>query len=94
VSYDITGIEARSIPSEGPLVVVANHPFGGLEGLILGSLLLGARPDTKLMANYLLARIPQLRAIVFPKCLTRRLRGDKEDVKKRLITIPWAWTSL
>jgi putative hemolysin len=45
--------------------VVANHPFGGLEGLILGSLLLGVRQDIRIMANYFLGRIPQLKGILF-----------------------------
>ena len=51
------------IPRSGPLVIVANHPFGGVEGLILSSVLLKARPDFKVMVNYLLGLIPELRPI-------------------------------
>ncbi len=51
------------IPRTGPLVIVANHPFGGVEGLILSSVLLKARPDFKVMANYMLGLIPELRPI-------------------------------
>ncbi|HVN94940.1 MAG TPA: GNAT family N-acyltransferase [Syntrophorhabdaceae bacterium] len=64
VRYEVSESEIASIPTEGPLVIVSNHPFGGLEGLILGALLPGVRPDTKIMANYLLSRIPQLRGIL------------------------------
>ncbi len=49
------------IPKEGPLVVVANHPFGGIEGVALLALLKRVRPDVKLMANYVLGMIPALR---------------------------------
>lgn len=49
------------IPQKGPVVVVANHPFGALEGLVLAYHLLSVRDDIKIMANYLLGRIPQLR---------------------------------
>ena len=52
--------EVERIPREGPLVVVSNHPFGGVEGLILGGLLLRRRPDVKVMANYLLSGISEL----------------------------------
>lgn len=61
VDYDVTDADIKRIPVSGPVVVVANHPFGGLEGLILGSLLKSVRPDVKLMANFLLERIPDLR---------------------------------
>ena len=89
VSYDITGLEARSIPCEGPLVVVANHPFGGLEGLILASILLEVRPDTKLMANYLLARIPQLRTIMFPVDPFERKESTLRNLKPLRDSIAW-----
>jgi putative hemolysin len=49
------------IPETGPLVVVANHPFGGIEGLILCSVIRRVRPDVKLLANYMLSVIPELR---------------------------------
>ncbi len=56
----------KQIPAEGPTVVVANHPFGGIEGLLLADLLLAVRPDVKILANYLLNRIPQLRPLLIP----------------------------
>lgn len=49
------------IPATGPVVVVANHPFGGVEGVVLAHLLGRARPDFKLMANYLLSRVEAFR---------------------------------
>lgn len=54
-----------NIPKQGPLVVVANHPFGGIEGVILTSLLRRVRPDVKLIANEMLACIPELRDSFF-----------------------------
>lgn len=47
-------------------MVVANHPFGGLEGLILGAILCRARPDVKILGNYLLERVSGIRTFIIP----------------------------
>ncbi|MCE9616227.1 MAG: lysophospholipid acyltransferase family protein [Lentisphaerae bacterium] len=60
-AYELPGEDRQRIPATGPLVVVANHSFGGIEGLILLSLLQSVRPDVRVMANYLLHRIPDMR---------------------------------
>jgi len=52
--------ELRHIPKEGAFIAIANHPYGGIEGLILLKILTIARPDAKLMANFLLKKIPNL----------------------------------
>ncbi|HYD43521.1 MAG TPA: GNAT family N-acyltransferase [Anaeromyxobacter sp.] len=47
------------LPAAGPVLVVANHPLGGLEGVALLKLLKAKRPDTLLVASQLL-RVPEL----------------------------------
>ena len=64
VRYDLVGSLA-DIPSTGPLVLVANHPYGGLDGLILGSIACRVRPDVRLLGNSILGRIPEVRRASF-----------------------------
>lgn len=66
VSYNISDEDRAKIPEKGPAIVVANHPFGAIEGLVLASLLTSIRQDTKLMANYLLYRINEIQPLIIP----------------------------
>ena len=66
ISYLLSADDLAKIPRQGPLVVVANHPFGGLEGVILGDLLQRVRPDTKILGNYLLEKIEPIKDSVIP----------------------------
>jgi putative hemolysin len=60
IEVAVANSDLARVPSEGPVIVVANHPFGGIEGLILGHLLRTVRPDVRLLANELLAQIPDM----------------------------------
>lgn len=53
------------IPEKGPLVIIANHPFGAIEGLALLDTLRSKRPDVKILGNYILRRIPELSQEMF-----------------------------
>ena len=48
------------IPSAGPLVVVANHPHGIIDGLALAHIIHGRRRDVRVLTSHLLASIPDL----------------------------------
>ncbi|MGE0481004.1 MAG: lysophospholipid acyltransferase family protein [Phycisphaerae bacterium] len=53
------------VPRTGPLVVIANHPYGGLDGLLLMALMQRLRPDVRTISNYMLARIPEMHELAF-----------------------------
>jgi putative hemolysin len=52
--------DLRHIPKTGSFIAIANHPYGGIEGMVLLKMLCMVRPDAKLMANFLLKKIPNL----------------------------------
>ncbi len=64
LSYDRNKL--NNIPSHGPLVLIANHPFGVLDGLALGYLLSHIRSDFRLIVNEVLCREPLLGPYLLP----------------------------
>jgi putative hemolysin len=52
--------ELARIPAAGPALVVANHPFGLVEGAILSTVLSAIRPDVRILTNSLLAGVDEL----------------------------------
>lgn len=61
IKLDVQPPDLERIPTKGPLVAVANHPFGVLDGASLAVLLSRVRPDVKILTNSLLEGIPELR---------------------------------
>jgi putative hemolysin len=67
-SLDALGIATRienrenleEIPRTGPVLIVANHPLGGLEGMALAKVIMEVRPDLQVLTNEILRLIPEL----------------------------------
>lgn len=90
VSVDVPEADLANIPAEGPAIVVANHPFGAIEGVVLLHALRRVRPDVKVMANSLLNMVPEMRRHL----IAVDPFGSREAVKKNIIplkeAIRWA----
>ena len=61
VRFRVDPEDLARVPTSGPLVVVSNHPFGGVDGMVLAAVLSSVRRDVKVVANHLLGRITELR---------------------------------
>lgn len=61
VKVDINPEELKRIPKTGGFITVSNHPFGGVDGVILLKILLeSGRTDSLLLGNFILKRIEKL----------------------------------
>lgn len=60
IGLSVGAADQARIPATGPVVVVANHPYGVLDGAILTVLLTRVRPDVKVLTNFLLSDVPEL----------------------------------
>jgi len=59
-SYAVNDRQRENIPITGKVVIIANHPLGSLDGLVLLKLVHEVRSDVKIVANGLLMTIPPL----------------------------------
>lgn len=60
IDYNVAKGSLENIPTTGPTVVVANHPLGCVEGVILAEMLLYVRSDIQILANQYLKTVPEL----------------------------------
>ena len=90
VSYDLAESDLEKICiAKGPVVVVSNHPFGGIEGLILAAILGSLRCDVKFMANYLLNSIPEMRDLLISVNPFKHESSIRNNIKPVRECIRW-----
>lgn len=67
LSLDVIGGALDNIPSDGPLIVVANHPYGILDGLMLGHILSERRRDDfRILAHRVFRKAEDLERVILP----------------------------
>lgn len=66
IALDIVGGSLDNIPADGPVVVVGNHPYGILDGLILGYVMSKARGDFRIIAHRVFRKAEDLDRIILP----------------------------
>ncbi len=72
-ALDLLGIELLTsegeisrIPKKGPLVIVANHPHGLVDGMVLAELIGTVRTDYKILTRSLLTGVKQIDQFMIP----------------------------
>ena len=74
-----------ALPPNGPLIIVANHPFGGLEGVVMAHVLAQQRPDVKILANRMLSIFTELSGyFIYTNPLKAGASGNLSSLKTAL----------
>ena len=79
--YTVSSSDLQNIPTSGKVVIIANHPLGGLDALCLLRLISQVRKDVKIVANDFLAGFEALNSLLNP-IDNYKLRQSKKDIKK------------
>ena len=66
IRIDTPPEEIARIPKTGAVIVVANHPHGLVDGMIMGELVSRVRPDFRILTRSLLTGIPEIEEFMIP----------------------------
>ena len=83
ISLDVIGGSLADVPAEGPLVLVSNHPYGILDGLMMGHLLDHIRGDFRILANSVFKRAEVLNRVLLPISFEETREAIKLNLETR-----------
>lgn len=75
--------EVAHIPATGPLVVVANHPHGLVDGMVLADLIGRVRTDYRILTRSLLTGIPEIAEFLIPVPFAHEDNAREESLAMR-----------
>ena len=89
LSLDVVGGSLDDIPARGPLILVANHPYGILDGLIMGYLLSALRGDFRILAHRVFRRAAELDRVILPVNFDATPEAARENLQARAAALDY-----
>lgn len=83
LSLEVTGGALDNIPREGPLLLIANHPYGILDGLMMGHILSELRGDFRILAHQVFRKAEDLNRIILPISFDETKEAMKLNLETR-----------
>ncbi len=87
LSLDVVAGSLDDIPREGPLIVISNHPYGILDGLMMGHILSLARGDFRILANRIFRKAEDLDRIVLPVSFDETKEAMALNIETRKVAL-------
>ncbi|WP_417243234.1 lysophospholipid acyltransferase family protein [Celeribacter sp.] len=83
LELDVVAGALENIPASGPVIVVANHPYGILDGLMMGHILSVTRGDFRILAHRVFKRAEDLDRAVLPVSFEETKAGVALNLETR-----------
>ena len=84
LSLEILNGAFSCIPRDGPLIIISNHPFGILDGLILGYIMSKTRKNFKILAHKVFRKSAELDNVILPISFDETKESTKLNVETRV----------
>ncbi len=89
LSLDVVGGSLDNIPRTGPVIVIANHPYGILDGLILGHILSVTRGDFRCLAHKVFRKAADLDRIILPVNFDETKEAVAQNIETRKVALDY-----
>ncbi|WP_373236170.1 lysophospholipid acyltransferase family protein [Cohaesibacter celericrescens] len=83
LSLEVMAGQLANIPKEGPLILIANHPYGILDGLMMGHILSEARGDFRILANQVFHKADDINRIILPISFEASKEAVRQNIETR-----------
>lgn len=87
IRIDTPESEVAHIPKTGPVVIVANHPHGLVDGMIMAELVNRVRSDFKILTRSLLTGIPEVEEFMIPVPFPHEENAREAGLEMRNLTM-------
>jgi putative hemolysin len=89
LSLEILGGSLASIPANGALILIANHPYGILDGLMMGYILSKVRGDFRILANSVFRRAEELNRFILPISFDDSKAAVQQNLETRRLALDY-----
>lgn len=89
LSLDLIGGSLDNIPRTGPLIVVANHPYGILDGLMMGHILQEVRGEFRILANQVFRKAEDINRIILPVSFDETKEAVQTNLETRRVALDY-----
>jgi putative hemolysin len=89
LSLNVMGGALSLIPQTGPLILVANHPYGILDGLMMGQILRQTRGDFRILANSVFHKAEDINRVILPISFDETKAAMRQNLETRRVALDY-----
>ena len=89
LNLDIVSGSLDNIPCDKPLIMIANHPYGILDGLMMGYILKHTRGDFRILAHKVFRRAEDLNRVILPISFDETKEAVKLNLETRKVALDY-----
>ena len=83
LTLEVVGGTLANIPREGPLILIANHPYGILDGLMMGHILAQVRGDFRILAHRVFRKAGDIERVILPISFDETKDAMRQNLETR-----------